>query len=153
MTQLLHIFLTKDEIIKWRRLQKDWLSQCQDKWPQLELLGLNCPDWDYNIPTHWDKYNRAKENLLEALGEIGRKPLNWPEFQHTVQREGETTDVFWFHLLEVGIALAHLDASNLKDQQILALHSLARRPMHPRPRPQNCVKLVQSRNIRAMKDS
>lgn len=43
------------------------------------------------------------------------------EFQHTVQREGETPDAFWVRLLEVEVAFAHLDVNNPKDQRILAL--------------------------------
>lgn len=119
--QLFHIFLTKDKILKLFEKTEEIV-----KWPTSIIPGkvalvrvawpLNHPNWDYNTAFHWDKYSWAKENLLEALQEIGQKPLNWSEFQHTVQWEGETPDAFWVHLLEVGIAYAHLDISNPKDQ-------------------------------------
>lgn len=123
MTQLLHIFLTKDEFMKLFEKTEEIakkpviITPGQVATTRVAWL-LNCPDWDYNIPNHWDKYSRAKENLIEALGEVG--PLNWPEFQCTMQRENETPDAFWVCLLEVGFALVYLDANNPKVQRILA---------------------------------
>lgn len=69
---------------------------------------------------HWDEYTRTKDNLMEAFQKIGRKPLNWSEFQRTTQRDKETPDAFWVHLLEAGVAFAHLDLNCQKDQKILA---------------------------------
>lgn len=60
-----------------------------------------------------------KDILLEALQEIGKKPLNWSEFQRTTQREIETPDAFWVHLLEAGVAYAHLDLDSPKDKRLL----------------------------------
>ncbi|KAK9396511.1 hypothetical protein NXF25_019872 [Crotalus adamanteus] len=57
---------------------------------------------------------------MEALQEIGKKPLNWAEFQKTMQRDKETPDAFWVRLLEAGTTFAHLDIGCLKDKNILA---------------------------------
>lgn len=67
------------------------VAQVRVAWP------LNWPDWDYNIPGHWDECNRAKENLLEALQEIGWKPLELVSFS-TLCKEREK------HLMPLGSA-------------------------------------------------
>lgn len=125
MTQLLHVFLTKDELMKLFEKTEEiarrpvinapgQVTPARVAWP------LNRPDWDYNNQNHWDDYTRAKINLMEALQEIGKKPLNWTEFQKTMQRDKETPDAFWVRLLEAGTTFAHLDIGCQKDQSILA---------------------------------
>ncbi|ETE62806.1 hypothetical protein L345_11436, partial [Ophiophagus hannah] len=124
-TQLIQVFLMKDEQLKLFEKSEEiakrpvicvpgqrntaWVA-----WPQ------ECPNWDYNDTSHWDTYTSAKANLLEALEEIGKKPLNWSEFQRTTQRETENLDAFWVCLSEAAVMFAHLDLSCQKDQKILA---------------------------------
>lgn len=74
--QLLHIFLTRDKLMKLFEKTEEIAKRAViaipgQVAPTRVACPLNCPDWDYNTPTHWDKYTRAKEILLGALNEIG----------------------------------------------------------------------------------
>ncbi|ETE55905.1 hypothetical protein L345_18386, partial [Ophiophagus hannah] len=125
MTQLILVFLTKDEQLKLFEKTEEIAKR-----PVIRVPGqrntarvawpLEHPDWDYNDTSHWDTYTSAKANLLEALEEIGKKPLNWSEFQRTTQRETENPDAFWVRLSEAAVTFAHLDLSCQKDKKILA---------------------------------
>ncbi|ETE55868.1 hypothetical protein L345_18423, partial [Ophiophagus hannah] len=79
MNHLLHVFLTQDELLKLfekttqianQPIIPGQAAQARVAWPTQR------PDWDYNNANHWEDYKRAKANLMEALEEIGKKPLN-----------------------------------------------------------------------------
>ncbi|XP_038598975.1 uncharacterized protein LOC119923834 [Tachyglossus aculeatus] len=114
--ELLDLFFTAEERSRLRaltvKLENDGPPHVA--WPTAE------PDPHFGADADWTRLGQARQTLLAAIKELGRKPPDWASFHGLIQEEGETSEKFFTRLSEGAESLVQLNLENERDARALA---------------------------------